>query len=185
MEIDIRHAVAEDAAAVHEIFLQDHVLAGTQRLPFAAPDYMQKRIAMEPGVIKLVAEVPEETGSKVVGFAELITFPDNPRHRHAGEVNMIVTHADWQGKGIGRRLMDAMVDLADNWLQLTRLGLLVWTHNAHAIRLYEGYGFQREGVMPAYAFFKGGYVDGQLMGRLKPGSRDAAAHAVAGSSVTV
>lgn len=163
MEITIRHAVAEDAAAVHEIFLQEHVLAGTQRLPFAAPDYMQKRIAAQPGVIKLVAEVEGE----VVGFAELITFPDNPRHRHAGEVNMIVTHTNWQGKGIGRRLMDAMVDLADNWLQLTRLGLLVWTHNEHAIRLYEGYGFVREGVMPEYAFFKGGYVDGQLMGRLK------------------
>jgi putative acetyltransferase len=163
MEIAVRHAVAEDAAAVHRIFLQDHVLAGTQRLPFAAPDYMQKRIAAEPGVIKLVAEIEGE----VVGFAELITFPDNPRHRHAGEVNMIVTHADWQGKGIGRRLMEVMVDLADNWLQLTRLGLLVWTHNEHAIRLYEGYGFEREGVMPEYAFFKGGYVDGQLMGRLK------------------
>jgi putative acetyltransferase len=170
MEIAVRHAVAEDAAAVHRIFLQDHVLAGTQRLPFAAPDYMQKRIAAEPGVIKLVAEIEGE----VVAFAELITFPDNPRHRHAGEVNMIVTHADWQAKGIGRRLMDAMVDLADNWLQLTRLGLLVWTHNEHAIRLYEGYGFEREGVMPEYAFFKGGYVDGQLMGRLKPGSRNAA-----------
>jgi len=163
MEIAVRHVVAEDAAAVHRIFLQDHVLAGTQRLPFAAPDYVQKRIAAEPGVIKLVAEVAGE----VVGFAELITFPDNPRHRHAGEVNMIVTHADWQGKGIGRRLMEVMVDLADNWLQLTRLSLLVWTHNEHAIRLYEGYGFEREGVMPEYAFFKGGYVDGQLMGRLK------------------
>ena len=45
MEIAVRHAVAEDAAAVHEIFLQDHVLAGTQRLPWAAPDYVQKRIA--------------------------------------------------------------------------------------------------------------------------------------------
>lgn len=170
MEIAVRHAVAEDAAAVHQIFLQNHVLAGTQRLPFAAPGYMQKRIAAQPGVIKLVAEAE----GKVVGFAELLTFPDNPRHRHAGEVNMIVTHANWQGKGIGRRLMDAMIDLADNWLQITRLGLLVWTHNTHAIRLYEGYGFQREGVMPEYAFFKGGYVDGMIMGRLRPDTRDAA-----------
>ena len=163
MEITVRHAVAEDAAAVHDIFQQDHVLAGTQRLPYAAPDYARQRIVAQPGVIKLVAEIEDE----VVGFAELITFPDNPRHRHAGEVNMIVTHADWQGQGVGRRLMEAMMDLADNWLQLTRLGLLVWTHNAHAIRLYEGYGFQREGVQPEYAFYKGAYVDGQLMGRLK------------------
>lgn len=100
MEITVRHAVAEDAAAVHEILLQDHVLAGTQRLPYASPDYMRQRIAEQPGTIKLVAEVE----GKVVGFAELITFPDNPRQRHAGEVNMIVIHADWQREGIGRRL---------------------------------------------------------------------------------
>lgn len=175
MQIAVRHVVAGDAAAVHEIFLQDHVLAGTQRLPFAAPDDMQRRIAAEPGVIKLVAEVADGNGMKVVGFAELITFLDNPRHRHAGEVNMVVTHADWQGQGIGRRLMDAMIDLADNWLQITRLGLLVWTHNDHAIRLYEGYGFQREGVMPEYGFFKGGYVDGMMMGRLKKRTVRAAA----------
>lgn len=49
MEFTVRHAVAEDAAAVHEIFLQDQVLAGTRRLPFAAPDYMRQRIAAQPG----------------------------------------------------------------------------------------------------------------------------------------
>jgi putative acetyltransferase len=162
MEITIRHAVSDDAAAVHAIFLQDHVLDGTQRLPYAAPDYIRERLAAQPGVIKLVAEA----GGDVVGFAELITYPDNPRHHHAGEVNMITVHQDWQGKGVGRRLMEAMIELADNWLQITRLGLIVWTVNENAIRLYESLGFQREGVMPDYAFRRGAYVDALMMGRL-------------------
>lgn len=163
MEITVRHATPEDWAAVHAIFLQEHVLQGTQRLPYESPAYMQARLAPKAGVIGLVAEVEGE----VVGYAELITHPNNPRHHHVGEVNMIVTHQDWQGKGIGRRLMQAMLDLADDWLQLTRLSLIVWTESAHAIRLYESFGFAREGVMPDYAFRKGAYVDAMMMGRLK------------------
>ncbi|WP_193368873.1 GNAT family N-acetyltransferase [Pelagibius marinus] len=167
MEITIRHAAPEDAAAVHVIFSQDHVLDGTQRLPYASPDYMRERLSAQPGVIKLVAEAEGRDGKKeVVGFAELITYPDNPRHHHAGEVNMITVHQDWQGKGVGRRLMEAMIDLADNWLQITRLSLIVWTVNENAIRLYEDLGFRREGVMPDYGFRRGAYVDALMMGRL-------------------
>ena len=174
MEITIRHAVPEDAAGVHEIFLQDHVLAGTQRLPYASPQYMRDRLTAKPGTIQLIAETRIDNVARVVGFAELITYPDNPRHNHVGELNMITVHQDWQGKGVGRRLMAAVTDLADNWLQLRRLQLVGWTHNEHALRLYEGYGFVREGVMPEYAFFKGGYVDGQMMGRLRSDRRNAA-----------
>lgn len=37
MEIAVRYAVSEDGAAVYAIFLQDPVLAGTQRLPYESP----------------------------------------------------------------------------------------------------------------------------------------------------
>jgi L-phenylalanine/L-methionine N-acetyltransferase len=34
---------------------------------------------------------------------------------------------DWQGRGIGTALMEAALDLADNWLDLTRVELSVYT----------------------------------------------------------
>jgi L-phenylalanine/L-methionine N-acetyltransferase len=37
--------------------------------------------------------------------------------------------------------MQAAVDLADKWLNLTRLELEVYTDNAPAIRLYKKFGF--------------------------------------------
>jgi putative acetyltransferase len=43
--------------------------------------------------------------------------------------------------------MRACVDLADKWLNLTRLGLEVYTDNEPEIRLYERFGFEREGTL--------------------------------------
>lgn len=173
VEISIRHAVQDDWPAVHEIFLQDHVLAGTQRLPYSSPHAMRERMAAKPGLIQLLAEVDVDGKPKVAGFAELVTYPDHPRHHHVAELNMIAVHRDCEGKGVGRRLMAAVTDLADNWLQIRRLQLVAWTHNQHALRLYEGFGFVLEGVMPEFAFYKGRYIDGQMMGRLRPNGGNA------------
>jgi L-phenylalanine/L-methionine N-acetyltransferase len=49
--------------------------------------------------------------------------------RHVGSIGMAVRN-DWQGRGIGTALMEAALDLADNWLNLTRIELRVYTDNA-------------------------------------------------------
>jgi L-phenylalanine/L-methionine N-acetyltransferase len=103
----------------------------------------------------------------VVGFGELITYPDEPRYRHTGEINMVATRADSLGKGVGRALMAAMIDLADNWLNLTRLSLIVFTDNTHAIGLYERLGFAIEGTMPRAGYGDGKWMDAHMMGRLR------------------
>jgi putative acetyltransferase len=97
----------------------------------------------------------------------LHTFPNKARRRHAGAIGLIV-HDESQGKGIGSALMHAGVDLADKWLNLTRLELEVYTDNAPAIHLYERFGFEREGTLRQYAFRDGNYVDAYLMARLRP-----------------
>lgn len=163
MELTIRHAEDRDAASVHDILVSSHVVNGSMRLPYQSVRYAEKRVAPENGVFKLVAVAADE----IVGYCELITHPDNPRHAHAGEINMIVTAARHQGNGVGRALMQAMVDLADNWLRLTRLGLVVWTTNGHAIRLYESFGFTIEGTMPAFVFGSGTFIDAHMMGRVR------------------
>jgi putative acetyltransferase len=64
--------------------------------------------------------------------------------------------------------MRAGVEMADRWLNLTRLELEVYTDNEAAIRLYERVGFEREGTMRQYAFRDGRYVDAYVMARLRP-----------------
>ena len=53
---------------------------------------------------------------------------------------------DWQGKGVGTAMMQAVVDLADKWLNLSRLELEVYTDNEPAMRLYQKFGFTIEGT---------------------------------------
>ena len=48
--------------------------------------------------------------------------------------------------------MKAALDLADNWLNLTRIELEVCTDNQTGIALYEKWGFEIEGTLRHFAF---------------------------------
>ncbi len=72
-----------------------------------------------------------------------------------------------QGLGVGSTLMSAMIDLADNWLNVMRIELTVYTDNQAAIALYEKYGFVIEGEAVNYAFRNGEYVNAYYMSRVR------------------
>jgi len=162
-DIRIRRAEPDDGAAIHEIYSCPRAFAGTLQLPYPSLELWRRRLA-EPGdgAYNLVAVV----GERVVGMLSVHTFPRKPRRRHAGAIGMGV-HDDWQGKGVGTALMRAGVDLADKWLNLTRLELEVYTDNEPAVRLYERFGFEREGTLRQHAYRDGRYVDAYMMARLR------------------
>lgn len=66
-------------------------------------------------------------------------------------------------------MLQAAIDLADNWLNLTRLELEVFTDNEPAIRLYKRFGFAIEGTLVRFAFRDGEFVDAYTMARLRAG----------------
>jgi putative acetyltransferase len=160
-DILIRHAELDDLPAIHEIYSCPKAFSGTLQLPYPSLELWRKRLSNIPdGTYYLVAIVDR----KVVGHLGLYTFPNTPRRKHAGTFGMGV-HDDWQGKGIGTALLKACVDMADNWLNLKRLELEVYTDNEAAIRLYERFGFVHEGTLRQHAFRDGKYVDSYLMAR--------------------
>jgi putative acetyltransferase len=73
-----------------------------------------------------------------------------------------------QGQGVGRALMHALCDWADNWGHVLRLELTVFADNHRAIRLYERCGFVHEGRHVGYALRDGRYDDVLSMARLHP-----------------
>ena len=78
----------------------------------------------------------------------------------------MAVHDDWQGKGVGTALMEAALDLADNWLNLTRIELEVYIDNTAGIALYKKFGFEIEGTYRRFAFRGGEYVDAYSMARV-------------------
>lgn len=165
--ISIRRAEPEDYEALHRIFSAPKAIRGTLQLPFPSRERWRRRLA-EPaeGLFSLVASIEDE----VVGSLTLRTFPSRPRRRHVGSIGMGVRD-DWHGQGVGTALMEAAVDLADNWLNLTRLELTVFTDNAPAVHLYKKHGFEIEGRLVHYAFRDGQYADCFAMARLRDAAR--------------
>ena len=160
--IKIRRAEADDCDAVVEMFKSASVYGGTLQVPYPSREYWRKRLSENTdSVYSLVAVVDEQ----IVAMATDVTFPQRPRRRHAGTIGISV-HEEWQGKGVGTVLMRALVDLADNWLNLTRLELEVYADNQAAIHLYKRFDFEEEGILRQHAFRDGQYVDSIVMGRL-------------------
>jgi len=144
------------------MFRSPKVYEGTLQIPYPSREVWRKRIAESEGCYNLVAV----SGEHVIGMLTVDTFPNRPRRRHVGRIGISVSEA-WQGKGVGKALMQAGVDLADKWLNLTRLELEVYADNEPAIRLYEQFGFEREGLLRQHAFRDGRFVDSIVMGRLR------------------
>ncbi len=63
--------------------------------------------------------------------------------------------------------MAAALDLADNWLQYSRVELTVFSDNEAAIALYKKFGFEIEGTFRQYVFRDGALADVYAMARLK------------------
>lgn len=161
--LTVRHTEPNDFTALHKIFVQPKAIWGTAQLPFPSAESWRRRLAEPPpGFYSLVVCA----GDEVVGQLGLHTASNSPRRRHVGSIGIAVRD-DWHGKGAGSALMQAAVDMADRWLNLVRLELEVYTDNAPAIRLYEKFGFVKEGVHKQYAFRDGSFVDAFAMARLR------------------
>lgn len=85
--------------------------------------------------------------------------------RHSGSIGIMV-HKDYQNKGVGTALINAIIDIADNWLMLVRLELTVFEDNEVAIHLYEKLGFAKEGLKRFAGIRNGKYVNEYMMARI-------------------
>lgn len=162
--ITVRRALPDDAEAIQRIFDTPRAVWGTLQVPYASAEFRRKQVAeIGDNGYPLVAVAEGE----VIGQLTLHTYT-RPRRKHVGEFGMAVRD-DWQGRGAGTALMAALIDLADQWLNLHRLELSVFVDNEPAIRLYKKFGFVTEGRLVDYGYRDGEYVDVYFMGRIRPG----------------
>ena len=157
----LRASRIADAAGVAELHSQPRFRWGTLRPRYPSIDAVRKwletRSLDNPHIVA-------ELDGRIIGDAGLDL--GKGRRSHAASIGMGV-HDDFAGRGVGTALLAALIDTADNWLDLKRLELTVWTDNAPALALYRKFGFVEEGVMRAYAYRDGVYVAALAMARLR------------------
>lgn len=161
--IVVRYVEPQDAHALQHIYAQESTYSDTLQIPYPSLTQWQQRIAQQhPGHYSLVACLDD----RVVGQLTL-EVNQSPRRRHSATFGLGVD-ADQRGQGVAGALMRAMIDLCDNWLNVERIELTVYTDNAAALALYNKFGFVTEGTACRYALRAGEMVDVQYMARLRP-----------------
>lgn len=157
----IRAQSPDDAAGIAALQSLPGVRAGTLRLPYPAQQDVRKYIEnRQSNGVSLVAVMD----GIVVGNAGFMQ--GQGRRSHTASLGIGV-HDAYQGRGIGRALVSELVAIAEDWLNICRLELTVFTDNTAAIALYENLGFIREGTHRAFAFRAGAFVDAYAMARVR------------------
>jgi putative acetyltransferase len=160
-DIIIRPIRIEDAETLWTIARQQGVIETTLALPSLRLDQR----------IKSIQELSEhdhymvaEQAGQIVGIAGLTV--GTGRLRHSAHLFLYVA-TQHQGQGIGSRLLQTLLDLADQWLLLRRVELTVLTENEGAKRLYERFGFVVEGCRKISVISQGELKDEWLMARYR------------------
>ena len=116
-----------------------------------------------PGHLFLVAEVEGE----VVGYLEFVNGR-RKRTQHSGSFSIFIQDG-YREKGIGRALIQVLLDWAVSAPIIEKVTLAVFSNNTRAIAVYQKLGFQVEGHCPRDMKINGEYVDSVLMYRfVKP-----------------
>ena len=159
----IRRAEASDHDAFRHTFEDESAYSGTLQLPFPSSEAWKKRLEGNgPDDYLLLALLD----GKVAGNAGMHPASKSPRRDHARHLGMAV-RSEFQGRGVGNALMESLLDIADNWLNVFRLELTVFTDNERAIALYRKHGFEVEGTHKSYALRAGKWTDVHSMARIR------------------
>lgn len=167
MEFRIRPYEPKDLRDVNEMRRMKGVFETITTVPSESVGQTETALKefTQPGSYMITAEADTENGPKAVGSAFLIVA-SKPRLRHSAWMGLTV-HTAYQKMGIGRAMMEYLLDIADNWLMLKRVELEVLADNERAVRLYESLGFETEGRKKYSLIYEGELRDTYVMGRYK------------------
>jgi len=158
----LRLARPDDADAILEIYNAE-VLGSTVTFDLRPRSLAEQQewLAARAGALAVV--VAEEDG-EVGGFASLSLYRDRPGYSTTVEDSVYV-HADRRGTGLGRALLNEIVDVATRQGFHTVMARIVGHHEA-SIELHRSLGFEVVGVEREVGRKFGKWLDVVLMQRM-------------------
>ena len=160
--IRVRRGEPADAAAL--VNLAEAVGREEERWILSSESW--RSVSDERRYLKTVMRHPDaavfvaEDDGAIVGRLSLSRDP-HPASRHVADIGLMVA-ASHRGKGIGRMLLEEAVAWS-HVSEIRKLELHVFPWNEPAVRLYEAFGFEREGYRKGHYARDDELVDAILM----------------------
>jgi phosphinothricin acetyltransferase len=153
MAVLIRLAGAEDAAAIAAIYrpyVEDSWISFEEAAPDAAEIARRMSRPIHPWL------VVEEDG-RIVGYASTSPMRDRAAYRWSVETGLYLAR-DAQGRGLGRRLLSAHLDLLKRQGFVTIVAGIALPNEA-SVALHEKLGFTLSGIERGVGFKLGRWID--------------------------
>lgn len=161
----VREALPSDAEAMvgfhAELLRSKPLILWEDGEPIFTAEKRQAQLVAAQGRENEITLVAEHAG-RLVGQ---VSFRSGERRRvrHAGELGISVA-ADWQGRGVGRALMQDLLDWCRERGVVRKISLGVVAGNEAALALYRSLGFAEEGRVR-----RGIRIDGRFEDEIKMG----------------
>ncbi|MFE6168970.1 GNAT family N-acetyltransferase [Viridibacillus arvi] len=114
--------------------------------------------SLEQNSIILIATLKGE----IIGIAS-INSSQKDRTKHVGTLGIVVSE-QLIGQGLGRKLMEELINWATSNGVTKKISLVTREDNTFAIGLYEKLGFEKEGLIKNDNFINGVYYNTLVMG---------------------
>lgn len=162
MTATIRAATTDDAeaiCAIHNQGITDRL--ATLDTALKSPDDVRQTIVERGARHPLIAA---DVDGSVVGWGSLNRFNPRPAYDHVADFSIYVERV-WRGRGIGRQLLDRLIDLA-RAIGYHKMVLAALAANEAGIALYARAGFSRVGIYREQGQLDGRWVDVIIMEKL-------------------
>lgn len=161
----IRAQRTDDQDELYLLLTNEAALLESVEVPYMTEESFRDRFTNPPADTHvLIAEsVLPSARRRIVGAAWLRTQAN--RRRHSARLSLLCLPQHRRGDG-ETRLLAAALALADDWLGLRRIELVVFAGDTGDEAYYGGFGFAREAVMRRYAVRRGVTADALLLARL-------------------
>lgn len=140
----LRDTVAADLPAITAIYA-DEVLHGTATFELIPPDAAEMASRLAAVRALDLPWLTAELDGGVVGYAYLSPFRLRPAYRYCVELSVYLA-PEARGRGIGRALMQALIDRARTMGLRHLIGAIGDSANTASIALHTAAGFREAGV---------------------------------------
>ncbi|MEG3028798.1 MAG: GNAT family protein [Oscillospiraceae bacterium] len=163
--ISLKRAQVQDAADIVNFY--NYIGGQTDFLSFGKDEFPNDVKAEEKFIESIEKSVVDimllaRAEGKLVGIATINTSPKR-KFRHVGEMGIGI-ELDYCGLGLGRAMLDKVLDFARGNGTTKKVNLVTRSDNSRGIALYEKLGFKPEGLLKSESFEGGKYYDSLLMG---------------------